>query len=730
MTTATAISDYLLNRVADNAQWYHAKGALQSEFIQPKKHAVLFELFFAILTQALGDGHTVLTINQTADDELAKRLSVGRPLWQANLVTQAVWILNEPFVRTKAPAMGYSLGNQSEREQSFEPFDFLEMINSFDDFKLDNATLANLLNAHKQRYTLALQNHARTLKAGELDELLSLFVCTVRACFILATSCHSLDELAEFLARVVYFGKADAFGEQLDGVLNGGLDNGAKSYPTINPPIIYHKNCHKNCQDGQADSISLWLNRAYRAEFELMNHIRRLSAGAVTPFSLERLSDLLNPEQRAAVALVAKQAFGIITGGPGTGKTFTVAQIVLAMTAGGQNIRLALSAPTGKAAQRMSESLQAALEGQMAMSLPEPKTIHRLLGIGAAGLPRHNEQNPLPYDVIIVDEASMLGVELACQLLSAVRTGTRLILLGDANQLAAVDAGAVLSDLCAMPSLADHQVRLVQSRRFDEHSGVGRLARLIQDEMAQADTANHQTDQTVFELIARQDDVRFIPTNSVPYDEILVAYERYFALTKRYHRTFAALDLAGQNDALAQMMDALGQYRILCASHQGAFGDLVINAHISQHHRTLLNLPASAVWYHGRVVMITKNRYDLGLFNGDVGICVRTQAGLMVYFEGRENQAVSVAMLDEQVATTAYAITVHKSQGSEWQTVAIVFDGTSERLLSKELIYTAVTRAKKQVHIYSDSDSLLHAISTPTVRQTGLQLVENIAING
>lgn len=718
MTTATAISGYLLNRVADNASWYHGKGALQEGFQQPKVHGVLFELFFTMLTQALHDGHTVLTINHAADDDLSKRLTAIGLAWQAKLLAPAVQILSEPFLHAKSYIAGH--GGHLTADVA-EPFDFVEVLQSFGDGTMDNTALINLFGIQKQRYTFALQNHARTLKAGELDALLSLFSCVIRIFFVFTKHCHSLDELAELLGQVAYFGRADSFGGD-ERNRTKQLQAPKQDCPMVYPPIVYH------CQQvgRQINGISFWLNRAYRAEFELMNHIRRLSDVAVMPFSLAHLPDSLNQEQQTAVALVARQAFSIITGGPGTGKTFTVAQIVLAMYAGGQNIRLALAAPTGKAAQRMSESLQAALQGQMQIHLPEPKTIHRLLGIGATGLPRHNEQNPLPYDVIIVDEASMLGVELACQLLAAVRTGARLILLGDANQLAAVDAGAVLADLCKMPSLAGCQVELVQSRRFDEHSGVGKLARFIQKNMAVSESFTvYQTDApAVFDLIAHQQGVQYIPTvDGLPYEQLLAAYQHYFALTCQSARKFAKLGIDEQADILRQMMSALGEYRILCASHQGVFGDIAINAYISQYHRTQLKLPASAVWYHGRVVMITKNRYDLGLFNGDVGVCVRTQSGLMVYFEGKENQAVAVAMLDEQVVTTAYAITVHKSQGSEWQTVAIVFDGTSERLLSKELIYTAVTRAKKQVHIYSDDDALLRAISTPTIRQTGLQLV-------
>ena len=202
----------------------------------------------------------------------------------------------------------------------------------------------------------------------------------------------------------------------------------------------------------------------------------------------------LNDQQIAAINVANNNAFSIITGGPGTGKTYTVAQLVIALQQAtesrgdeSKHIRfstdsasLALAAPTGKAAQRMQESLQAALDdANVELQLQEAKTIHRLLGIGRTGRPRYDTNNPLGEDIIIVDEASMLGVELANYLVSAVKPGARLILLGDANQLAAVDAGAVLADLCRIPLLQPIHAELTESRRFSAESGIGKLATQI-----------------------------------------------------------------------------------------------------------------------------------------------------------------------------------------------------------------------------------------------------------
>ncbi|GAA0315049.1 exodeoxyribonuclease V subunit alpha [Psychrobacter aestuarii] len=496
-----------------------------------------------------------------------------------------------------------------------------------------------------------------------------------------------------------------------------------------NSPIIYR------WQDNP-QTLTLWLHRAWQAEHDLVQHILRIKSQNVQPLDILP-NTLLNTEQQSAIDMANRSALSIITGGPGTGKTFTVAQLVMALQSGqyddntlSNTPNLALSAPTGKAAQRMQESLQAAIEqAGIDMQLPEAKTIHRLLGIGQGGRARYNQSNPLGEDIIIVDEASMLGVELAKDLVSAVKAGARLILLGDANQLAAVDAGAVLADLCRVPQLQDVHQALSISRRFDAQSGVGQLARFI--------NTPQKDSQGVWQIIDQHDSLEFYTLYQGIYNKnslskikflklISSKYSKYFKKTKNIKLKNSSTKSIPTSEAFnfaSQLMNVLSEYKVLTAGHHGVCGDHNINQYLTQQHKEVLQLPLSkSEWYHGRPVMVLQNNYELGLFNGDIGVCLETERGrLQVFFEGRA-QGIAVNMMSEDMVTTAYAMTIHKSQGSEFEHVAIAFDDQHTRLLSQELIYTAVTRAKKQVSIFSTLSAFEYALSTPTIRQTGLSL--------
>lgn len=690
MNNQNAISRYMLRRTTQNANLYAQKNALEQAFEISRLNESLFEILQMLTMQSLQNGHTVVSLtNRTLpDDEILGTVLLS---WQYDFLLPMLMMINEKLA---------------------EPLDFVQIFGQIlqiiQQNPSDTQMIVRFIDGVMQNLQTRLQTDLPQLLFVQKQARLQLLLGVLRLYYAMNTGRLTWQNLPKLLADNVFFG-------ELDDLL-------AKKYRTtkqgigINPPLVYHQ---KN------NEMYLWTNRAFCAESELMSHIWRIDGAKTQDFGLQNLPISLNQAQQNAVQLVAKRAFALITGGPGTGKTFTVAQIVLAMSQTVEHLRLALSAPTGKAAQRMSESLQKALQGNRQIALPEPKTIHRLLGIGATGRPRYHQNNPLPYDVIIIDEASMLGAELACQLLAAVKTGTRLILLGDANQLAAVDAGAVLADLCRMPVLQNNLVRLTESRRFDANSGVGKLAALVNQRTM------HDW-QAVADLLAQYDDLSMIQIGQGVgfYDYLIQAYKPYVELTCSNRWRFGKLSKEEQAKTVSQMMQTLNQYRILCASHQGRCGDEQINEYVSKYHREQLKLlPSKSPWYHGRVVMITKNRYDLGLFNGDIGICVQSSDGLQVYFEGESLRCVSVDVLDEQVAKTAYAITVHKSQGSEWQQVGIVFDEQNERLLSKELIYTAITRAKRQVVIFGTQTALMQAINTPTVRQTGLEFMMNVRQN-
>ncbi len=481
-------------------------------------------------------------------------------------------------------------------------------------------------------------------------------------------------------------------------------------------PIIADFNHNKQ-------TITLWLHRSWQAEKSIIENIQRLNNAKIIPLDLNNINQAeLRAEQFNAIKTANQSAFSIITGGPGTGKTYTVAQLVIAVYHANQlaikqdkkPLSLILTAPTGKASQRMQESLQSALNrANVEFKLQEAKTIHRLLGIGQSGMPRYSADNPLAEDIIIVDEASMLGVELANYLLSSVKTGARLILLGDAHQLSAVEAGSVLGDLCNIENLQNIHARLMESSRFSDNSAVGQLAIFINK------PTNNKSKKQLQQIFAKfpQDltlQATYQQDKSVIYQKLIDNYQEFFVATENLK------SCKNISEELANLMSIFNQFRILTAGHHGDYGDNQLNEALSQYHKQFLQLPLSqSEWYHGRPVMVRKNNYALGLFNGDIGICVQTDNGLAVYFEGKENLML-VNMLANLQVTTAYAMTVHKSQGSEFTHVAVMLDNSDIRLLSRELFYTAVTRAKQQVSVYGSWHAMSQAINQPTVRRTGL----------
>lgn len=684
-----AIENYIIRRVQDNAKLYEQKQLLDAPFALSDVQRSLFLLLHTALLEHLSLGHTLLAIG---DDDGYKFIPQMRA-WQAACLNFGLTTLQASAQHADMPAL------------------FTRYHDALDQFiqkQISAQDLQILISKEENYYKEKLTNQNQLVDQQTQENLLALFTNVMRAYYVMrVTAKDSLENFVQILQRHPFF-------YQLTNQQN------QRQYQHNMPMIFAY----------ERQTLYLWTHRSHHAEVQLLAHIERIAHGKVALFATDKLADNLNTEQKQAVLLAAKSAFTMITGGPGTGKTHTVAQIVGALMANAKHPpRLALAAPTGKAAQRMSESLQKNLEKNQAsnaITLPKPKTIHRLLGLGASSTPRYHAANPLPFDIIIIDEASMLGVELAEQLLAAVRTGARLILLGDAHQLAAVDSGAVLADLCRIDTLQPYQVQLVESRRFHEDSGVGKLAKLIN----QRDfTDKHTLFDQFTALIAAEKALGFnnIRTQNAPIDKqklyanLVKNYQNYFLKTKECYGIFAKFDAQKQQQIVKELLEKLNEYRILCASHQGICGDEAINAYISAEHRQNLGVQIQkSPWYHGRVVMIVKNSYDLGLYNGDIGICLDTAQGFTVFFEGEKLRKVAASALDSSIATAAYAMTVHKSQGSEWATVAVVFDETHRQLLSKELFYTAVTRAKDRVQIYSTDEAVITALTTPTVRQTGL----------
>lgn len=787
---------------------------------------LLFECLLMVLEQSLMEGHTVFRLSATEQSNTAMIDLASLPVFNfhqaANLTTSSLqpWQVQlllavlaawQPLVETYlvsglASEPSYQLVSQIAQvsQPQFQSQSYPQKKpsysqpqpqpqNEYTQQQLDGLLLCNIEN--RQWFNNLLQQAFTTKsqynqQGRQLLYQQSLAVQLYRL-FTQQATLNSLATLQQYLQQSAVFMSVNG---DADG-LNLPTDNqSASSTATVTAPIVY--------QYHPIHGMTFWLQRNWYAEQSILMHIQRIlhgshssSGGHSSSHSTHdsqtedtqtiKLSTAgLNSEQQQAIEMASQQAFSIITGGPGTGKTYTVAQLVLALLTHSSNSKLALVAPTGKAAQRMQESMQQTLQstlqqamqqkqqGQQAeqesIRLPEAQTIHRLLGIGQAGIPKYSEKLPLSADIIIVDEASMLGVELASQLLSAVKTGAKLILLGDAHQLAAVDAGAVLADLCQLEQLTTNHQSLLESRRFTATSGVGKLARFIQ----QYDKSNIQLEQqpeqmsqeqqsppaaehwqVLEQLFSNETALNFYPlaafssstdnhaskqqftentiSDAAIYRLMSDCYRPYFELTKSSllqltDTQLTDAQLTNANDALISLgqrfIQCFNQFRILTAGHHGKLGDVTLNDMLSQAHLLALNVALSAYgqhWYHGRPVMMQQNNYGLGLFNGDIGICLQTVNGLAVYFEQKPT-LIAISLLNEQEISTAYAMTIHKSQGSEFEHVAIMLDKSHQRLLSRELIYTAVTRAKEQVSLFATLQDLQTAIASPTLRQTGL----------
>ncbi|WP_211181385.1 exodeoxyribonuclease V subunit alpha, partial [Psychrobacter cibarius] len=683
-----------------------------SKQVAKTEESNLFTALFVMLATHLEEGHTVLTI-EDAEHEEALQGQINN-----EVVTLYAWQqqLLEMLAMPIFALIDSKLNTQSEDDSITERSLFVLLDTLFD--KKEQLWMQ-----------LALSNHEKEVLTKRFDMIAMLYQLLKNT------------DLSFFIRLV---NEHDLFAE-----VNADINSNIINSLSKNKPIIY------KIQESQTNNetelaLTFWLHRAWQAEFNLAKNINNILNQQVSPLQIA-MPENLHEHQVKAINVANNNAFSIITGGPGTGKTYTVAQLVIALqqaTESGEgaskSIRfstdsasLALAAPTGKAAQRMQESLQAALDAaNVELQLQEAKTIHRLLGIGRTGRPRYDTNNPLGEDIIIVDEASMLGVELANYLVSAVKPGARLILLGDANQLAAVDAGAVLADLCRIPLLQPIHAELTESRRFSAESGIGKLA--YQINQAEVDT------QAIWQLLRQDEALSFQYVNTLQTNELKDNKTKNSLSNKRIIQKMSLKYIEYMNrvkkllkdpieksmpksvkNTITSLMETFNEFRILSAGHNGEWGDHYINNYLTQWHLAELKLPLGQnTWFHGRPVMVLQNNYELGLFNGDIGFCLQTsdeRSRLEVFFENKA-QGIPVNLLNEEVVATAYAMTIHKSQGSEFEHVAITFDNSHARLLSKELIYTAVTRAKKQVTIYSTKSAFEKAVQTPTERHTGLAL--------
>jgi exodeoxyribonuclease V alpha subunit len=421
--------------------------------------------------------------------------------------------------------------------------------------------------------------------------------------------------------------------------------------------------------------------------------------------------------QREAALAALSRRFTVISGGPGTGKTTTVARILalLIELADGDPPRILLAAPTGKAAMRLKQSIlnfleRSAFSEVVRSALPQNvSTIHRLLGVvpGRSAF-RHNRENPLPCDVLVVDEASMIDLPLMSRLLDALRPETRVILLGDQDQLASVEAGAVLSDICAggRPDAVTGDrpaiVHLTRSYRFSDESGIGRLSRLI--------NAGDGDGALALLRSGLCSDVcwRQLPSAET-FDESLAAAAR---------EGYAAL---AQAATPAGALAALERFRILAPHREGRFGVGNLNRVIDSALSRLRSAGSSASAM--TPVMITGNTYDLELYNGDTGVLVGATAeeGSAAFFPDQDSGVRRISALRLPQHEIAFALTVHKTQGSEYDTVLLILPDQMSEVLCRELLYTAVTRARKHVEIWGDEEVFRRAVERRIERSTGLR---------
>ncbi len=444
--------------------------------------------------------------------------------------------------------------------------------------------------------------------------------------------------------------------------------------------------------------------------------------------------------QKVAAYAAVTNNLCIISGGPGTGKTYTVTNILALLLEQAENLRIAVCAPTGKAAARIQESIKKAKQAlkcppSLLPRIPEEATtIHRLLGV-KQGSPYfyHDHRNQLAIDVLIVDEASMVSLALMTKLIRATSQRTRIILLGDKNQLASVEAGAVLGDICAAAdtssfsedfcdqythtcdeeitrgcaagnaALSDCAVELKFSYRFDESTAIGVVSRAVNNGDVAAVTGLIEGDAT-----------GTIKKRALPEQAELET-----RLTKLLETGYADLFSAG---SAGEAFSVFETFRILCSHRRGTYGIEGINRLMEAILEKKGLIDTTERHYPGRPIMITRNDYSLKLYNGDVGIIWLAESGeARAWFPDRDGGFRTLAPVRLPEHETVYAMTIHKSQGSEFDRVLMILPPMDSPIFTRELIYTGITRARQAVEIWADDGIFKAAVRARVERRSGLK---------
>ena len=437
----------------------------------------------------------------------------------------------------------------------------------------------------------------------------------------------------------------------------------------------------------------------------------------ITKVFTELFKDQKSEGQKNAAEKAVKNRFSVITGGPGTGKTTTVAKIIAGILSVYPQERIVLAAPTGKAAMRMTESLlskrteedmKGVVEEEIIRKIRslEGKTIHKILEM-KFGKPSKNREDPINADLVIIDEASMVDIAMFSSLLDALSDTTSLILLGDKDQLSSVDAGNVLSDICnaAKDGLFERDIiaTLTESHRFDEHPGIERLAHAVNSKEAEADEIIRICKEDPADLGFKELETKKEKKNGEIAEITANAKEKY---------TF----LSDTDLNPAEILGKLNDFKILCPSKEDTFGVENVNREIE----TALEIDPSDVFYNGRPIMIIKNDYTNGLMNGDCGVILKRNGKTKAWFKQGEDIS-SFAISELPAFETVYAMTIHKSQGSEYDSVLVLLPERDMSMLTKELLYTAITRARKKVEIVSSKEVLACTLQRSGSRNSGFE---------